>query len=40
MSKKLNFLVIGEKPTNRKVNEAKNLNIKVINQSELINDKF
>ena len=36
VSKKLNFLVVGEKPTNRKVNEAKNLNIKVINQKELI----
>ena len=36
VSKKLNFLVVGEKPTNRKVNEAKNLNIKVINKKELI----
>ena len=36
VSKKLNFLVVGQKPTNRKVNEAKNLNIKVINQKELI----
>ena len=36
VSKKLNFLVVGEKPTNRKVNEAKNLNIKIINQKELI----
>ena len=37
VTKKLNFLVIGEKPTQRKVNEAKNLKIKVITQSELIN---
>ena len=36
VSKKLNFLVVGEKPTSRKVNEAKNLNIKIINQKELI----
>ena len=36
VSKKLNFLVVGEKPTSRKVNEAKNLNIKVINQKDLI----
>ena len=37
VTKKLNFLVIGKKPTQRKVNEAKNLKIKVITQSELIN---
>ena len=37
VSKKLNYLIIGEKPTTRKVNEAKNLNIKIISQSELIN---
>ncbi len=37
VTKKLNFLVIGEKPTQRKVNEAKNLKIKVITKSELIN---
>ncbi len=36
VSNKLDFLVIGEKPTQRKVNEAKNLKIKVITQSELI----
>ena len=36
VSKKLNFLVVGEKPTSRKVNEAKNLNIKVINQKDLV----
>ncbi|MFL2878589.1 MAG: NAD-dependent DNA ligase LigA [Candidatus Pelagibacter sp.] len=36
VSKKLNYLIIGEKPTTRKVNEAKNLNIKIISQSELI----
>ena len=36
VSKKLDFLIIGDKPTTRKVNEAKNLNIKIISQSELL----
>jgi len=36
VSSKLDFLVIGKKPTLRKVSEAKNLKIKVITQSELI----
>ena len=36
VSNKLDFLVIGEKPTLRKVSEAKNLKIKVISQKELI----
>ncbi len=36
VSKKLDFLIIGDKPTMRKVNEAKNLNIKIISQSELL----
>ncbi len=34
VSKKLDYLVVGEKPTTKKVNQAKELNIKVINQSE------
>ncbi len=34
VSKKLDYLVIGEKPTNRKVDQAKNLGIKVISQKE------
>ena len=34
VNKKLNFLIIGEKPTVKKVNIAKELNIKVINQKE------
>jgi len=34
VSKKLNYLVIGEKPTNKKVKQAKDLNIKVITQLE------
>ena len=35
VSKKLNFLVIGEKPTKRKIDTAKELKIKIINQNEL-----
>jgi len=34
VSKKLDYLIIGEKPTNRKIEAAKELNIKIINQSE------
>ena len=36
VSKKLDFLIIGEKPTVKKINTAKELNINVINQSEWI----
>ncbi len=36
ISKKLDYLVVGEKPTKRKVEAAKGLKIKIINQSELI----
>ena len=35
VSKNLNYLVIGEKPTKRKVEQAKNLGIKIISQKEL-----
>ncbi|MDC3014865.1 NAD-dependent DNA ligase LigA [Candidatus Pelagibacter sp.] len=35
VSKKLDYLIIGEKPTKRKVDAAKELKIKIINQSEL-----
>ena len=34
VNKKLNYLVIGEKPTTKKVNYAKDLNVKVITQEE------
>ena len=34
VSQKLDFLVIGEKPTVKKVKQAKELNIKVISQLE------
>jgi len=36
VSKKLDYLIIGEKPTTKKVNIAKELNIKVIDLKELI----
>ena len=36
VSKKLNFLIIGEKPTKKKVDYAKQLKIKVINQAEFL----
>ena len=36
ISQKLNFLITGIKPTSRKVNEAKILNIKIISQSEFL----
>ena len=36
VNKKLDYLVIGEKPTNKKVIKAKDLNINVITQDELI----
>ena len=35
VSRKLDYLVIGEKPTKRKVESAKELKIKIIDQSEL-----
>ncbi|MDB9746615.1 hypothetical protein OAB07_00905 [Candidatus Pelagibacter sp.] len=34
VSKKLDYLIAGEKPTKRKVEAAKQLNVKVINQNE------
>jgi len=34
VTKKLDYLVIGEKPTNRKVDQAKNLGVKIISQEE------
>ena len=36
VSKKLNFLIIGEKPTRRKVETAKELKIKIISQNEFL----
>ena len=34
INKKLNYLVVGEKPTTKKINNAKELNINIINQEE------
>ena len=34
VNKKLDYLIIGEKPTTRKVKSAQELNIKVISQEE------
>ena len=36
VSKKLNYLVTGEKPTKRKIDTAKEFKIKIINQNELL----
>ena len=36
VNKRLNYLIIGDKPTTKKVNQAKELNVSVINQKELI----
>ena len=37
VSKKLNYLIIGDKPTTKKVNQAKELDVKIVNQKELFN---
>ena len=36
VSNKLNYLIIGEKPTKRKVDSAKELKVKIINQEEFL----
>ena len=36
VSKKLDFLVAGEKPTKKKVDRAKELKIKILSQSDLL----
>ncbi|MDC0043612.1 NAD-dependent DNA ligase LigA [Candidatus Pelagibacter sp.] len=36
VSKKLDYLIIGEKPTTKKINQAKELNISIITQEEWI----
>ena len=37
VTKKLNFLLIGDKPTNRKVEAAKGLKVKIIDQKDFLN---
>ena len=36
VSKKLDYLITGEKPTKRKIESAKALNVKIINQDEFL----
>ena len=36
ISKNLDYLVVGEKPTKKKIDQAKNFSVKVITQKELI----
>ena len=36
VNKKLNYLIVGEKPTIKKINTAKELNIEIIDQKELL----
>ena len=36
VSKKLNYLLVGDKPTIKKVNQAKELGIKIIDQAGLM----
>jgi len=36
VNKKLDYLITGEKPTIRKINIAKEMSIKIIDQTELI----
>ena len=36
VTNKLKYLIIGEKPTKRKVENAKELNIKILNQEEFL----
>ncbi len=33
VTKKLDYLIVGEKPTNKKIDSAKNLKVKILNQS-------
>ena len=36
VTKKLNYLIIGEKPTKKKVDKAKELKITILNQSQFL----
>ncbi len=36
VSKKLNYLIVGDKPTKRKISDAKELNIRIINQDDFL----
>ena len=36
VSTKLNYLIVGDKPTRRKIEAAKSLNIKTLNQTQFL----
>ena len=36
MSKKLNYLIVGEKPTKKKIEMAKTLKISILDQSQFL----
>ena len=36
VTKKLNYLIIGEKPTKRKIEVAKNIKIKIIDENQFL----
>ena len=36
VNKKLNFLIVGDKPTTKKVNQATEIGIKIITKNDLI----
>ena len=36
VSKRLNYLIIGDKPTKRKIDMATEMNIKILNQKDLL----
>ncbi len=36
VSKRLDYLIVGDKPTKRKIDAAKELKVKILNQSELL----
>ena len=36
VTKKLNYLIIGDKPTKRKIDKAKEMDIKILSQSDLL----
>ena len=36
VNNKLNYLVVGEKPTNSKIKKAKELNVKILKQGEWV----
>ena len=37
VNKKLRYLIVGEKPTNRKIEQAKELGVKILTQKQWLN---